>query len=103
MFAQNSDAIFQRISSVEGLSHNTISRIMQDSLGFMWFATENGLNKYDGYNTVVYKHNSDDTSSIPETLLQHYLSIAKVIYGWVQILVVLISTTNTTIISSEYS
>jgi signal transduction histidine kinase/ligand-binding sensor domain-containing protein/ActR/RegA family two-component response regulator len=64
MFAQNSDAIFQRISSVEGLSHNTISRIMQDSLGFMWFATENGLNKYDGYNTVVYKHNSDDTSSI---------------------------------------
>lgn len=62
--AQINDANFQRISSDQGLSHNTISRIIQDSLGFIWLATENGLNKFDGYNTVVYKYDNDDTTSI---------------------------------------
>lgn len=40
--------------------------IIQDSQGFMWFGTEDGLNRYDGYSIKVYKHNSRDTSSISD-------------------------------------
>jgi len=46
---------FQHITSEQGLSQNTIDCIMQDSRGFMWFGTWNGLNRFDGYNFLVYK------------------------------------------------
>lgn len=46
---------FQHITSEQGLSQNTIDCIMQDSRGFMWFGTWNGLNRYDGYNFLVFK------------------------------------------------
>ncbi|MEO2280557.1 diguanylate cyclase domain-containing protein [Pseudoalteromonas pernae] len=39
----------QRLSVSEGLSHNTISNFVIDKQGFLWVATERGLNKYDGY------------------------------------------------------
>ena len=38
--------------------------MLQDSRGFMWFGTEDGLNKYDGYEFTVYRHNSEDSLSI---------------------------------------
>jgi len=46
---------FQHITTEQGLSQNTIDCITQDSRGFMWFGTWNGLNRYDGYNFVVFK------------------------------------------------
>ncbi|MCP4214598.1 MAG: SpoIIE family protein phosphatase [bacterium] len=46
---------FKQLSIDEGLSQNSVSCIMQDSRGFMWFGTQDGLNKYDGYNFAVYK------------------------------------------------
>lgn len=56
-----------RLSSItinEGLSQGFVSFITQDSRGLMWFATGDGLNKYDGYNFVVYHHDNDDPYSI---------------------------------------
>lgn len=56
-----------RLSSItinEGLSQGFVSFITQDSRGLMWFATGDGLNKYDGYNFVVYHHDTDDPHSI---------------------------------------
>jgi two-component system sensor histidine kinase ChiS len=44
-----------RIKVEQGLSHNGVRSIYQDSSGFMWFGTENGLNRYDGYDFKVYK------------------------------------------------
>lgn len=38
--------------------------IIQDRRGFLWFATEDGLNRYDGYNSTVFKYNPFDSSSI---------------------------------------
>jgi signal transduction histidine kinase/ligand-binding sensor domain-containing protein len=55
---------FERISVEHGLSHSTVNCILQDSKGFMWFGTDDGLNKYDGYSFTVYKHNPLDRRSL---------------------------------------
>jgi len=55
---------FKHISLDEGLSQNTIFSIFQDSKGFMWFATQDGLNKYNGYNFTVYKPEPDNPNSL---------------------------------------
>ena len=44
-----------KISGTEGLSQNTVKSIIQDSNGFIWVGTYNGINKYDGYSMVHYK------------------------------------------------
>ena len=66
--SQNSDAsnlLFQHISLKEGLSQSTVFDIKQDRLGFIWIATAEGLNRYDGYKFVVYLHNQADSLSLP--------------------------------------
>jgi ligand-binding sensor domain-containing protein len=62
--AQTQDLIFDHLTVDQGLSNNTVLTILQDSRGFMWFGTEDGLNKYDGYNFTVYRHDPDDILSI---------------------------------------
>jgi signal transduction histidine kinase/ligand-binding sensor domain-containing protein len=62
---------FDRITGGDGLSQNVVLAIAQDHRGFMWFGTEDGLNKYDGYQFTVYKHDPDD----PETLSDDYVSV----------------------------
>lgn len=47
-----------------GLSQSTVNCIVRDSTGFMWFGTNDGLNRYDGYQFTHYKHNREDTASI---------------------------------------
>lgn len=48
-----------------GLSNNSIRTILQDSKGFMWFGTYNGLNRFDGYDFKVFINNIDDSLSLP--------------------------------------
>jgi len=55
---------FERISVEHGLSQSTVNCVLQDSKGFMWFGTDDGLNKYDGYSFTVYKHDPDDPHSL---------------------------------------
>lgn len=55
---------FNRYSTPEGLSQEYIFCMLQDKNGFMWFGTEDGLNRFDGYKFKVYKNNHSDTSSI---------------------------------------
>ena len=55
---------FSYISINEGLSQSTVFSIDQDKRGNMWFATYDGINKYDGYAFTVYQHNEDDPNSI---------------------------------------
>lgn len=55
---------FQSITINNGLSQGFISSITQDRHGLMWFATSDGLNRYDGYNFTVYHHDADDRYSI---------------------------------------
>jgi len=51
---QGSDLRFEHITTRDGLSQSTVTCILQDSKGFMWFGTQTGLNKYDGYSFTVY-------------------------------------------------
>jgi len=55
---------FRHLSIDDGLSQNMITDILQDSKGFMWFATWDGLNRYDGYNFKIYKHIEGDSTSL---------------------------------------
>ncbi|SEI56826.1 Two component regulator propeller [Dyadobacter sp. SG02] len=53
----------QNISIDDGLSQGYVSRVLQDKTGYLWIATADGLNRYDGYEFVVYR-NSPDSRSI---------------------------------------
>jgi ligand-binding sensor domain-containing protein/signal transduction histidine kinase len=70
-FAQEGDYKFEHMSLVDGLSQSTVLSIYQDKEGFLWFGTGNGLNKYDGYNFTVFKHNPSD----PNSLSNDYINI----------------------------
>ena len=62
-FPQNQPK-FIHYSIADGLSQNSANSIFQDSRGFMWFGTQAGLNRFDGYEFKVFKHNPSDSLSI---------------------------------------
>ena len=64
LFAQNKPVKFDRLSTRDGLSQNRIFNIVQDDLGFIWIGTEDGLNRYDGYNFKVFKNTPGDSTSL---------------------------------------
>lgn len=55
---------FKNLSIGDGLSQNTVNAILQDSKGFMWFGTKDGLNRYDGLSFRKFKHASGNPRSI---------------------------------------
>ncbi|MFT4927596.1 MAG: signal transduction histidine kinase/ligand-binding sensor domain-containing protein [Phenylobacterium sp.] len=57
---------FDRLSVEHGLSQASVLDIVQDHKGFLWFATQDGLNRYDGYSFKVFRHNPDDPHSISD-------------------------------------
>jgi ligand-binding sensor domain-containing protein/signal transduction histidine kinase len=74
---------FTHLTTKDGLSQSNVKAILQDRRGFMWFATQDGLNRYDGNAFVVYKHNPNDPGSLSANLVmdliedgQGYLWIA---------------------------
>lgn len=60
---------FERRGVKDGLSQNSVRSMLQDHRGFMWFATQDGLNRYDGYTFVKFRHHSDDPSSLSNNLV----------------------------------
>jgi ligand-binding sensor domain-containing protein/serine phosphatase RsbU (regulator of sigma subunit) len=55
---------FYNITADQGLSQGVVNCICQDKLGFMWFGTQDGLNRYDGVSITVFKNNPVDSNSI---------------------------------------
>ncbi|WP_068825754.1 hybrid sensor histidine kinase/response regulator transcription factor [Wenyingzhuangia fucanilytica] len=60
---------FQHLTTNNGLSQNDVNSIYQDNQGFMWIATHDGLNKYDGYGFKVYNPDSKNSKSINSNLI----------------------------------
>lgn len=57
---------FRHYNNKEGLSHNTVYCSVQDRKGFLWFGTDDGLNRFDGYAFTVYRH--DASAPVGHTL-----------------------------------
>src|SRR3984957_8181553 len=55
---------FTRLSTDQGLSQTKVNQIVQDDQGFMWFATQYGLNRYDGYNFKLFVHDPKNPKSL---------------------------------------
>lgn len=64
--AQQDGNTFRRYGPEQGLSHPSVLDIWQDRDGFMWFATEDGLNRFDGRTFKVYRHDPADSTSLSE-------------------------------------
>ncbi|MFZ1281714.1 MAG: two-component regulator propeller domain-containing protein, partial [Ignavibacteriaceae bacterium] len=66
----NSQSIlFNHLTTNNGLSNNYVSDIFQDRTGFLWFATDDGLNRFDGYDFKIYRNNPDDRNSISDNTI----------------------------------
>lgn len=64
ILAQKKDLQFTRLSTEQGLSNSEVTDIAQDNQGFIWIATMDGLNKYDGYKFINYRKIQGDPTSI---------------------------------------
>lgn len=74
---------FTHYSSEEGLSQNAVMSILEDHNGFMWFATWDGINKFDGYNFKTYKASEDNTIHLANNRVD-YLAEDSLGYIWIQ-------------------
>ena len=74
-FCQYKNVKFEHLQIADGLSQSNVTSILQDSRGFMWFGTKDGLNKYDGYKFTVYRNNPKIRNSISNN------SITNIIEG----------------------
>jgi len=70
LFAQNNDFEFENISIESGLSHYGVNCILQDSRGFIWIGTDNGLNRYDGRDFKIFKNDPMDSSSLSASYVE---------------------------------
>lgn len=61
---QMSNLSFEQLTKEQGLSQNSGHAILQDSQGYMWFGTDNGLNKYNGYEMTIFQHDPEDSTTI---------------------------------------
>lgn len=57
---------FNHLTVENGLSNNKVNDVIQDQFGFIWFGTEDGLNRYDGYEFKVFRNDPGDSTSISD-------------------------------------
>ncbi|MCS0609564.1 ATP-binding protein [Massilia solisilvae] len=60
---------FERLGLEHGLSQESVLTILQDRHGFIWFGTQAGLNRFDGYTMTVYRNDPDDPGSLPDNFV----------------------------------
>src|SRR5688572_19919155 len=71
--AQNSVVSFKHITTNDGLSQSTVTSILQDDQGFIWFGTHDGLNRYDGKTIKVYKNDPANPKSLSNNFINALL------------------------------
>ena len=60
---------FKHYTVRDGLSQSVVTCILQDEKGFMWFGTQDGLNRYDGYNFKVFRNNPKDSTTLRDNFI----------------------------------
>ncbi|WMW80728.1 two-component regulator propeller domain-containing protein [Undibacterium cyanobacteriorum] len=70
--AQPGTLRFDQITNMQGFNAQSITAVLQDRQGFMWFGTQAGLVKYDGYRNTVYRSDPRD----PNSLMDNFVSAA---------------------------
>jgi len=73
IFAQQNNNFYPNISTVPGLPSKMVYSVFKDSRGFMWFGTENGLYRWDGYDFKIYQNDPNDSTSISGNLISKIL------------------------------
>ena len=66
---ESSDLRVRRISTHEGLSQTRVQQVVQDDRGFIWFGTQYGLDRYDGYDFKVFVHDPKSKNSLSGTFV----------------------------------
>ncbi|MBL7996983.1 histidine kinase [bacterium] len=61
---------FRHLSIEDGLSQSVVNCILQDRKGFLWIGTQDGLNRFDGYNFMTFRHDPQDSTSISSSWVQ---------------------------------
>jgi signal transduction histidine kinase/ligand-binding sensor domain-containing protein len=64
-------APFMHLTLEDGLSDQRVQALLQDRDGFLWFGTNNGLNRYDGHDIVNYRNDPADRYSVSGNLIEH--------------------------------
>jgi signal transduction histidine kinase/CheY-like chemotaxis protein/ligand-binding sensor domain-containing protein len=70
LFAQSQQLHFDHLGTANGLSELNPNCIIQDSRGFIWIGTADGLNRYDGYKFKIFRNDVKDTTSIGNNYIQ---------------------------------
>ena len=71
--AQKGHVRFSYIGQERGLSQGNVMDMAQDRLGFLWLGTQDGLNRFDGYDFKVFRHDPDDPGSLSDNHIQTLL------------------------------
>ena len=69
-WAQHITYRFERYSLEEGLSQSVVNAVVQDKTGYMWFGTQNGLNRFDGHEFKVFYHQPRNPDSIADNFIR---------------------------------
>ena len=72
-YAQSNARYLEKIGIDNGLSSNYPNNVIQDSKGFIWIGTNNGLNRYDGYQSTVFKYDANNSNTISDNLITSLL------------------------------
>ncbi|MEM0963521.1 MAG: two-component regulator propeller domain-containing protein [Bacteroidota bacterium] len=64
---------FDHVGTEDGLSQSSVTALAQDSQGYLWIGTDDGLNRYDGLSVVVYRHILEDPTTVPSSRITSLL------------------------------
>ena len=81
LISQTHHFSFEHYTIADGLSNNSINAVLQTRDGFIWIATKDGLNRFDGQKFVVFKHDPSIKNSLPENYVMSLFESSNGTFG----------------------